>query len=147
MFYSTFPSLHLNGRICKPQQNILVDDDGVARLADFGIAKYIETDQRADSTIVTSLHWTAPEYLENSDSDDAYHKPMPAADIWSFGCTFLEASASIFHMRTVLSDTSQPRFCVQKIHSTPTIGRRNASREERDHPGRKRSPSTKVTGG
>ncbi|KAI4982254.1 hypothetical protein ZWY2020_022746 [Hordeum vulgare] len=62
--------------------NILVDANGLVKLADFGLAKEMSILSQARSSKGT-IFWMAPEV--------AKAKPHgPPADIWSLGCTVLE---------------------------------------------------------
>ncbi|XP_031390537.1 mitogen-activated protein kinase kinase kinase 1-like [Punica granatum] len=61
--------------------NILVDANGSAKLADFGLAKTIKDVNSCQGT----ANWMAPEVV--SCSKTPYGLP---ADIWSLGCTVLE---------------------------------------------------------
>ncbi|XP_062220420.1 mitogen-activated protein kinase kinase kinase 1a-like [Phragmites australis] len=62
--------------------NILVDANGLVKLADFGLAKEMSILSQARSSKGT-VYWMAPEV--------AKAKPHgPPADIWSLGCTVLE---------------------------------------------------------
>ncbi|XP_031493169.1 mitogen-activated protein kinase kinase kinase 1-like [Nymphaea colorata] len=63
--------------------NILVDANGMVKLADFGLAKQVDKLQVLNSC-KGSAYWMAPEVV-NPD------KPYGlSADIWSLGCTVLE---------------------------------------------------------
>ncbi|KAJ7903169.1 kinase-like domain-containing protein [Mycena leptocephala] len=70
--------------------NILVKDDGVCCLADFGIAVFAERHVSwtisSTSSIRGAVRWLAPELL------DPEHQPKPSAtrDIYSLGCTIYE---------------------------------------------------------
>ena len=59
--------------------NILVDDNGVVKLSDFGFAKLPLSSGGGPES---SLNWMAPEVFEGSEST--------AQDIWSVGCCMLE---------------------------------------------------------
>ncbi|XP_047078099.1 mitogen-activated protein kinase kinase kinase 1-like [Lolium rigidum] len=62
--------------------NLLVDANGLVKLADFGLAKEMSILSQARSSKGT-VYWMAPEV--------AKAKPHgPPADIWSLGCTVLE---------------------------------------------------------
>lgn len=63
--------------------NILVDTNGMVKLADFGMAKHISAQSFLQS-FKGSPYWMAPEVIKNSGGYDL------AVDIWSLGCTVLE---------------------------------------------------------
>ena len=65
--------------------NILVDTNGVVKLADFGMAKEVDKLDMLKSC-KGSAYWMAPEVI---DPKKTYNH---AADIWSVGCTVLEMS-------------------------------------------------------
>ncbi|KAK2391166.1 mitogen-activated protein kinase kinase kinase [Trifolium repens] len=67
--------------------NILVDPNGVIKLADFGMAKHINSSSSMLS-FKGSPHWMAPEVVMNTNG---YSLPV---DIWSLGCTILEMATS-----------------------------------------------------
>nr|XP_024382607.1 mitogen-activated protein kinase kinase kinase YODA-like isoform X2 [Physcomitrium patens] len=63
--------------------NILVDTNGMVKLADFGMAKHISA-QSFLKSFKGSPYWMAPEVLKHTGGYDL------AVDIWSLGCTVLE---------------------------------------------------------
>ncbi|CAL9232034.1 unnamed protein product [Arabidopsis halleri] len=65
--------------------NILVDANGVVKLADFGLAKVSKLND--SKSCKGTLFWMAPEVINPKGNDDGYGSP---ADIWSLGCTVLE---------------------------------------------------------
>lgn len=65
-------------------ENILVDVDGISKLADFGSSKsLVSSNHSSVGTLVGSPFWMAPEVIRN----EAYGIK---ADIWSVGCTVVE---------------------------------------------------------
>ncbi|CAK9237151.1 unnamed protein product [Sphagnum troendelagicum] len=63
--------------------NLLVDVNGVVKLADFGMAKELDKLDKLKS-VKGSLYWMAPEVINVTKTYGI------AADIWSLGCTVLE---------------------------------------------------------
>lgn len=63
--------------------NILVTDDGVCKLADFGVAAQMTSSISKRRTVVGSPYWMAPEVIQESAYDSS-------ADVWSAGITALE---------------------------------------------------------
>lgn len=70
-------------RDIKPQ-NILLNDDGEVKIADFGLARAFQVPIRPYTHEVVTLWYRAPEILLNSTE---YSTPV---DIWSVGCIFAE---------------------------------------------------------
>ncbi|XP_019150370.1 PREDICTED: mitogen-activated protein kinase kinase kinase 1-like isoform X2 [Ipomoea nil] len=76
--------------------NILVDDSGFVKLADFGLAQIIKLNNV--QSITGTAFWMAPEVVRGRNSN------WLAADIWSLGCTVLEMltrQPPYFHLETV----------------------------------------------
>lgn len=77
---------HLNRilhRDLKPQ-NLLVDDSGHIKLADFGLARSFNIPMRAYTHEVVTLWYRAPEILLGTK---LY---ATGVDLWSLGCIFAE---------------------------------------------------------
>ena len=69
--------------------NILINDQGIVKLADFGCAQVFQGEDslkgNSNSVMLGSIPWMAPEAIKHI-SDHIGRK----SDIWSFGCTVIE---------------------------------------------------------
>ncbi|KZT22871.1 kinase-like protein, partial [Neolentinus lepideus HHB14362 ss-1] len=77
----------VHGDLCG--RNILIDDEGHARLADFGLSVLAEATRGAysSSTPSGSTRWQSPELL---DFDLPKFRKTTYSDVWAFGCVCLE---------------------------------------------------------
>ncbi|KAF8207057.1 kinase-like domain-containing protein [Mycena galopus ATCC 62051] len=77
----------VHGDLCG--RNILIDSEGHARLADFGLAAFIESDTtRKTSTRSGSTRWMSPELIVFSPG--VQFKRTSQSDVWAFGCVCCE---------------------------------------------------------
>lgn len=80
--------------LTKSQNNILLDEDYTARLADFGYASLVGdipealTYLQRSTTLPGALRWIAPEQI---DPEKSYNRTTKS-DIYSFGCVALQGS-------------------------------------------------------
>ena len=65
--------------------NVLLTDDGRAKLADFGVASFLASSMSRRRTVIGSPYWMAPEVLTGEAA--AY---SVSADVWSLGVTAIE---------------------------------------------------------
>ncbi|KAK6754782.1 hypothetical protein RB195_013646 [Necator americanus] len=98
-------------RDLKPQ-NLLVDNSGVIKLADFGLARNFSIPSRVYTHEVVTLWYRAPEILLGG----RYYST--AIDIWSLGCIFSEmvAGTPLFAGDSEIDQL----FRIFKILGTPT---------------------------
>ena len=80
-------------RDLKPQ-NLLIDNKGCIKLADFGLARAFGLPMRAYTHEVITLWYRSPEILLGSKSYDM------AVDVWSLGCIFSEMVSLHLHSGT-----------------------------------------------
>jgi serine/threonine-protein kinase 24/25/MST4 len=64
--------------------NVLVNMEGGVKIADFGISTNLTTGKTNRSTMMGTLHWTAPEILSLIPCYDE------KVDVWSFGIVCYE---------------------------------------------------------
>ena len=99
---STLNHICLVNHLSLSQSNILINDNGDAVIADFGLSTfpecrsdwnfatgYSDTEDYENSGIGT-LRWMAPELLLPEDFDRATARPTFASDIFAFGMTIYE---------------------------------------------------------
>ncbi|KAJ7926881.1 kinase-like domain-containing protein, partial [Mycena leptocephala] len=77
----------VHGDLCG--RNILIDNDGRARLTDFGLAAFLSSETSVkSSTRAGSTRWMAPELVDPPPSIP--FKRTRASDVWAFGCVCCE---------------------------------------------------------
>lgn len=98
-------------RDLKPQ-NLLIDNNGVIKLADFGLARAIGIPVRVYTHEVVTLWYRAPEILLGSQRYSC------ALDVWSVGCIFAECVTKkpLFHGDSEIDQL----FRIFRVLSTPT---------------------------
>lgn len=75
------------------QTNILVDDSGRPRLADFGLSKILDSRAATSATSFTgqgSMRWQAPELMNPDDFKGIRRGTTYDSDVYAFACVCLE---------------------------------------------------------
>lgn len=98
-------------RDLKPQ-NLLIDNNGVIKLADFGLARAFGVPVRVYTHEVVTLWYRAPEILLGSQ------RYSTAVDIWSIGCIYAEmvTKRPLFHGDSEIDQL----FRIFRTLTTPT---------------------------
>ena len=71
------------------KSNVLIDDNGNARLSDFGLSRVLESTGLTTKSMDGTHRWMAYE-LMCSDDPEQDGTLTTASDIWSLGCTVIE---------------------------------------------------------
>lgn len=75
--------------------NILIDDEGHVRIADFGLLTIVDSEEienessHIDKEMRGTLRWMAPELF------DSQAKKNPSTDIYAFGMTIYEVGSGL----------------------------------------------------
>ena len=74
------------------QKNILIDDNGNARLTDFGLGCILQTSGYTRTTPSGTVRWMARELVATSETGEEQADPQPTmeADVWAFALTVIE---------------------------------------------------------
>ncbi|KAL6647176.1 hypothetical protein ACP70R_014613 [Stipagrostis hirtigluma subsp. patula] len=104
--------------------NLLVDVQGVVKLADFGMAKHLST-AAPNLSLKGTPYWMAPEMVQATMMKDVGYDL--AVDIWSLGCTIIE----MFDGKPPWSDLEGPAAMFKVLHKDPPIPE-NLSPEGKD---------------
>jgi len=68
--------------------NILLTNDGNAKLADFGVSAQVSTLKSKRDTLIGTPYWMAPEVIQETKYDEK-------CDVWSLGITLIEMAEGV----------------------------------------------------
>ena len=82
---------HLHSDLPNPKTNILIDNDGHARLSDFGLIRITSEEPTITSIIgATTAQWMSPELLVPDKFDLKESRPTEASDCYALGMVIYE---------------------------------------------------------
>lgn len=85
---------HQSALLIKFQSNVLIDENGNALLADFGLSRLLADHETSffESHGPGAIRWADPKIipLNPENPDEEVSKPNKASDIYSFGCIMIQ---------------------------------------------------------
>ncbi|TYI82333.1 hypothetical protein E1A91_D05G215200v1 [Gossypium mustelinum] len=96
--------------------NLLVDANGIVKLADFGMAKHL-TGLSYELSLKGSPYWMAPEVIKAVMKKDSDPNLALAVDIWSLGCTVIE----MYNGRPPWGELEGPQALFKVLNKTPPV--------------------------
>ncbi|KDQ57341.1 hypothetical protein JAAARDRAFT_79069 [Jaapia argillacea MUCL 33604] len=110
--------------------NILIDDEGHARLSDFGLAGFVDVtrDMSASTSRIGSMRWMAPELLFPEKFGLRFRR-TPATDVYSFGCVCTEVYTGQAPFYDLIDSTAILEISQGRKPSRPTLDMVSVSAE------------------
>ncbi|XP_061355896.1 mitogen-activated protein kinase kinase kinase 5-like [Gastrolobium bilobum] len=96
--------------------NLLVNESGIVKLADFGVAKIL-TGNSYDLSLKGSPYWMAPEVMKAAVKNESNPDIVTAVDIWSLGCTIIEMLTG----KPPWSEFEGPSAMFKVLHQSPPL--------------------------
>jgi serine/threonine protein kinase len=98
---STTDTFFIEAIVEATQNNILIDENGNAFVADHGILIFC-AELHGTSYIRSNVRWAAPENFQVPEDDESMNSPQLASDIYSFGCIMLQVCRRILTLCNVI---------------------------------------------
>ena len=92
---------------------MLITNEGVVKIADFGASKRINTNSTNTGGVKGTPLWMAPEVIKEQQTDKGWRR----ADVWSVGCTIIEMATG----RPPWSQYSNPVTAMYHIACVETV--------------------------
>lgn len=100
------------------QANVLVDDDGNARISDYGLAFIIEPSEFTSIKTAGACRWTAPEIMNPPEDDAANESPAlftKESDVYAFAMVVIEVGNIPINYQSVLLITVVMKIFSEQI--------------------------------
>ncbi|XP_027331591.1 mitogen-activated protein kinase kinase kinase 5-like isoform X2 [Abrus precatorius] len=96
--------------------NLLVNESGIVKLADFGLSKIV-MGNAFELSLKGTPNWMAPEVVKGSIKNESNPDLVMGIDIWSLGCTIIE----MFTGKPPWSESTGPSAMFKVLQQSPPI--------------------------